>query len=48
MGDPRRIQIGLVDVECGEGVTIVEPSNLYGCSLGDEAVSYTHLRAHET
>ncbi len=36
MGDPRCIQIGLVDVECGEGVTIVEPSNLYGCSLGDE------------
>ena len=36
MGDPRRIQIGLVDVECGEDVTIVEPSNLYGCSLGDE------------
>ncbi|MBD18455.1 MAG: UDP-3-O-(3-hydroxymyristoyl)glucosamine N-acyltransferase [Euryarchaeota archaeon] len=36
MGDPRRIQIGLVNVECGEGVTILEPSNLYGCSLGDE------------
>ena len=36
MGPPRRIQIGIVDVECGEGVTIVEPSNIYGCSLGDD------------
>ncbi len=24
------------DVECGERVTIVEPVNLYGCTLGDD------------
>ena len=36
MEPPRRIQIGIVDVECGKGVTIVEPSNIYGCSLGDD------------
>lgn len=28
-------QIGIVDVTMGAGVTITEPSNLYGCVLGD-------------
>jgi acetyltransferase-like isoleucine patch superfamily enzyme len=27
----------IVDVACGAGVTIMQPSNLYGCSLGDGA-----------
>ena len=27
---------GVVDVEYGSGVTVVEPVNLYGCSLGDD------------
>lgn len=31
-----RRSIGLVDVRCGSNVVIVEPSNLYGCTLGDE------------
>lgn len=26
--------VGIVDVTTGPGVTIVEPSNLYGCTLG--------------
>lgn len=32
---PRRVQIGIVDVEFGAGVTVVEPANLYGCRIGD-------------
>ncbi len=35
MAEPRRFQAGIVDVTFGEGVTIVEPCNLYGCSIGD-------------
>lgn len=35
MSKPTLKRIGIVNVECGEGVTIVEPSNLYGCRLGD-------------
>jgi acetyltransferase-like isoleucine patch superfamily enzyme len=31
----RAISAGIVDIEVGIGVTIVEPSNLYGCRLGD-------------
>jgi acetyltransferase-like isoleucine patch superfamily enzyme len=33
---PRLLQVGLVDVHCGRGVTIVQPANLYGCELGDD------------
>ena len=32
---PRLLKVGLVDVTLGEEVTIVEPSNCYGCTLGD-------------
>ena len=28
-------KIGIKDVEFGENVTVVEPSNLYGCKIGD-------------
>jgi len=35
MGTPRLLKSGLVDVTYGEGVTIVEPANCYGCTLGD-------------
>ena len=31
-----RKEVGIVDVTFGKNVTIVEPSNLYGCSLGDD------------
>ena len=36
MGEPRIRQSGLVDVTCGENVTIIQPVNLYGCTIGDE------------
>lgn len=36
MTAPRERQAGLVDVTCGERVTIVAPANVYGCTLGDD------------
>ncbi|CCQ75487.1 acyltransferase [Magnetospira sp. QH-2] len=30
-------QIGIKDVTFGENVTVVEPSNLYGCTIGDNS-----------
>ena len=27
---------GIIDVECGQNVTIIEPANIYGCSLADD------------
>ncbi len=36
MGAPVLRDAGIVNVECGENVTIVQPVNLYGCSLGDD------------
>lgn len=35
MSGPRTLKVGLVDLTCGDDVTIIEPSNLYGCTLGD-------------
>lgn len=35
MSEPRKLKAGLIDVTFGEGVTIVEPCNLYGCTIGD-------------
>ena len=35
MPNPRLIQSGIVNVSFGEGVTVIEPANLYGCTLGD-------------
>jgi acetyltransferase-like isoleucine patch superfamily enzyme len=29
--------IGLVDVSFGANVTVIEPTNLYGCDIGDES-----------
>jgi len=31
---PRILKSGMVNVQFGEGVTIVEPVNLYGCEIG--------------
>ena len=36
MGDVRRLKSGIVDVDFGDSVTVVEPVNLYGCRLGDD------------
>ena len=35
MSTPCFRSIGVKDVSCGEDVTIVEPSNVYGCTLGN-------------
>ena len=32
---PKLMSIGIVDVEFGENVRIVEPVNLYGCKIGE-------------
>ena len=31
----RKITVSIRDVTCGEGVTVIEPSNLYECNLAD-------------
>ncbi|WP_026972124.1 acyltransferase [Aliagarivorans marinus] len=36
MATPKTLQVGIVDVQCGEGVTIVQPSNVYGCELAEQ------------
>ncbi|MCP5101453.1 MAG: N-acetyltransferase, partial [Chloroflexi bacterium] len=37
MNDPKKYQSGIKDVEFGEGVTLVEPVNVYGCKIDDDA-----------
>ncbi|MGF1736827.1 acyltransferase [Photobacterium satsumensis] len=32
---PRVMQAKIIDIECGEDVTIIEPANVYGCKLKD-------------
>jgi acetyltransferase-like isoleucine patch superfamily enzyme len=32
-----RKEIGIVDVEAGNNVTVIEPSNLYGCKIGNNS-----------
>jgi acetyltransferase-like isoleucine patch superfamily enzyme len=34
---PKRRTVGIVDVSFGTGVVVVEPVNLYGCTVGDES-----------
>jgi acetyltransferase-like isoleucine patch superfamily enzyme len=34
--EPRLLETGLVNVTFGTGVTIIEPANLYGCTIGDD------------
>ena len=36
MVDPEIRTIGIVDVKFGKGVILIEPVNLYGCSIGDK------------
>src|SRR5271165_2334258 len=35
MRESKVLKAGIVDVTFGENVTVVEPSNLYGCVIGD-------------
>jgi acetyltransferase-like isoleucine patch superfamily enzyme len=36
VNQPIRRQVGIVDANFGERVTVVEPVNLYGCTIGDD------------
>ncbi|PSW21808.1 N-acetyltransferase [Photobacterium sanctipauli] len=36
MAVPRILKAQVVDVSCGENVTIIEPANVYGCTLDDD------------
>ncbi|MEN9662991.1 MAG: hypothetical protein RL324_1940 [Verrucomicrobiota bacterium] len=36
MPEPTHKKTAIRDVSCGKGVTIVQPSNLYGCQLGND------------
>ena len=36
MSTPTLKRVGIVDVTVGRNVTIVEPANVYGCTLGDD------------
>ena len=33
--NPKIKNVGIIDVEFGKNVTVVNPVNLYGCSIGD-------------
>jgi acetyltransferase-like isoleucine patch superfamily enzyme len=35
MGEPKIKKTGIVNVTFGENVTVVEPANIYGCTIGD-------------
>jgi acetyltransferase-like isoleucine patch superfamily enzyme len=35
-GQPTLRHVGIVDVSFGRGVTVVEPVNAYGCTIGDD------------
>jgi acetyltransferase-like isoleucine patch superfamily enzyme len=37
MNPVKRRAVGVVDVKFGENVTVVEPVNLYGCTIGDDS-----------
>ncbi len=37
MAEPNLKQSGIRNVRFGEGVTVVQPANLYGCEIGDGA-----------
>ena len=36
MSSPKLKKIGIVNVDFGENVIIVEPSNIYGCKIGND------------
>jgi acetyltransferase-like isoleucine patch superfamily enzyme len=35
LSEPTLKQVGVVNASFGSGVTVVEPANIYGCSIGD-------------
>jgi acetyltransferase-like isoleucine patch superfamily enzyme len=36
VAEPKLRQAGIVNVTFGERVTVIEPANLYGCTIGDD------------
>jgi len=36
MADPILLQAGIVGVQFGERVKVVQPTNIYGCTIGDD------------
>lgn len=36
MTNPRLKEVAVVDVTFGNNVTVVQPTNLYGCAIGDD------------
>jgi len=34
---PKLLDVGIVDVRFGQNVTVVQPVNLYGCSIGSDS-----------
>ncbi len=36
MSEPNRKPVGIVNARFGAGVTVVEPANVYGCTIGDD------------
>lgn len=36
MNNPNLKEVNIVDVDFGANVTVVQPTNLYGCHLGDD------------
>ncbi len=37
MAEPKLLKVGIKDVDFGENVTVVEPANLYECTIGDDS-----------
>jgi acetyltransferase-like isoleucine patch superfamily enzyme len=35
--EPTCRKVGIIDVTFGKGVTVVEPVNLYGCTIGEDS-----------
>lgn len=36
MAEPKLEQVGIASVQFGNNVTVVQPTNLYGCTIGDD------------
>ena len=36
MSSPKIKEVGIINVHFGENVTVVQPANIYGCTIGDD------------
>ena len=36
MGEPKLKQAGIINVQFGDNVTVVQPANIYGCTIGND------------